>query len=91
MLGTGVGWELTDENASKFYARYRIMAELSGFDPLKPEQIHLAVGLRTNTSPETDAAWRKRIFENKYRLYTESYNRAVAENIAAIEASKGEE
>ena len=88
MLGTGVGWELTDENAPNFYARYKITALLNGYTPLTPEQVYSLVGLKTNTSPETDAKWRKRQLDYTTTQFKGSYNRVVA---ALAEAKEGED
>ena len=63
MLTTGVGWELTDKNAGKYYSRYRIAALTGGYNPLSMEDVHKLVGLKTNVSPEYDDAWLIRIIE----------------------------
>lgn len=85
MMSTGVGWELTDANAGKFYARYRIVAKLWGYDPLEMSDVYKMVGLRTNTSPETDAAWRKRVIDRDIATSIGQFDRFVAELDAAKE------
>jgi hypothetical protein len=59
---------ITEKNWTTFYARAHAIEKLSGAylsvdgspEPLRPEDIYNHIGLTTNVTRETDAAWRKR-------------------------------
>ena len=59
---------ITEENYQEFYKRYVQLQRANGWDNdelyLKPEDIHNAVGLSTNASTFTPAAWRKRLTDS---------------------------
>lgn len=94
MMFTGHGWELTDETADKFWARYSLIQAFDGSDFISPEDVYKVVGLHVNVAPETDAKWRKRMFDYEMQKRTAQYNRFVkklAEENAATEANEGGE
>jgi len=66
----GIG-EITEANAPEFYARLRAYELISGSllqgpegdRPLTPEDVQRHVGLRMNVSRESDAVFRKRLWD----------------------------
>jgi hypothetical protein len=64
--------KITEENWQKFFARLNFYERL--FSPwrrldgkpfyFKPEDVQMHIGLKTNVPPETDARWRKRMWES---------------------------
>lgn len=66
MMHTGIGWELTEENAAEFYARSKLLDALWGCllipkRSLTVEEIRAHIGLTVNVSPETRASFTKRV------------------------------
>jgi hypothetical protein len=58
---------ITEENYKDFYKRYVQLNRANGWDEphyLTPEDVHNAVGLHTNASTLTPAAWRKKLNES---------------------------
>ena len=97
----GLG-EITKENAPKFYRRLHAYERLNGAYILTqqgtphyitPEDILLYVGLKTNVSAETDAAFRKRTFDNfdrdAARIFTNELRRLERENAEKLAADLG--
>ena len=66
----GIG-EITQENAPEFYARLRAYELISGTmlqgpegdRPLTPDDVRRHVGLKMNVSKESEATFRKRLWE----------------------------
>lgn len=59
---------VSEANADTFYARLRTWQRLIGVpaeEQVTPEKVRRYVGLRTNVSADTDAAWRKRIIDRQ--------------------------
>lgn len=75
-MGVGLG-SITEANEAIFYARQYIWNKLNGFPPYTPEQIHSYVGLKTNVSDETQAAWQKRIMNGAILDATRYYKKAL--------------
>lgn len=77
-MAVGMG-NITEDSASDFYSRIRLYEKMFGtflmsFDdngkkehPITPEVVNRHIGLHTNVSKETDASFRKRMFENFFR------------------------
>jgi hypothetical protein len=83
MMSTGIGWELTEENAGEFYARCLILDKLdggtiplgAGYRDTTPKDVRLHIGLGCNVSPELRGKWTNRvihqIMNGKVRLFEE--------------------
>lgn len=83
---------ITEENQSDFYCRVAMYEKLFGTMlshwkdgkkisvPITPEDVHSHIGLRTNVSKGTDAAFRKRIVENFIREQKRKFNYALEED-----------
>jgi hypothetical protein len=82
-LSVGIG-DITDKNIDEFVARFRIIEKLQGpfiiedgkGRPMEDHELAAHIGLRTNVSNETRAAWVRRIFGNKQTSITDDYARA---------------
>ena len=56
---------IKEDNYRDFYKRYVQLQHANGWEPyLTPEDVHNAVGLHTNASRITPAAWRKKLNES---------------------------
>ena len=87
-MGIGMG-SITEDNESDFYCRIAVYEKLFGTMlsywkdskkvsvPITPEDIHNHVGLTTNVSKDTDAAFRKRIVENFVREQKRNFKYAL--------------
>jgi hypothetical protein len=87
-MGIGMG-SITEDNQSDFYCRVVMYEKLFGTMlsywkdskkvsvPITPEDIQNHIGLSTNVSKETDAAWRKRIIQNFMREQGNKYKYAL--------------
>lgn len=87
-MGIGIG-NITEDNASEVYCRIAMYEKLFGTMlsywkdskkvsvPITPEDVHNHIGLFTNVSKETDAAWRKRIIQNFMREQGNKYKYAL--------------
>ena len=58
-ISNGMG-EITEENAEEFFIRQDIWCRLNAFTPIPPEAIVQHIGLTTNVSPMTRAAWTRK-------------------------------
>lgn len=91
-MGIGIG-NITEDNASEVYCRVAMYEKLFGTmlsywkDSKKvsvaitPEDIYNHIGLSTNVSKETDAAWRKRTVQNFVREQKLKFDYAVKEDV----------
>ena len=87
-MGIGMG-SITEDNESDFYCRIAVYEKLFGTMlsywkdskkvsvPITPEDIHNHIGLTTNVSKDTDAAFRKRIVENFVREQKRKFQYAL--------------
>jgi len=78
--------KITKENAADFYARVSFYESLfnpllSSFEdgkqvyhPITPQDVKNHIGLSTNVAKDTDAAWRKRVFNNFVRDARAKFN-----------------
>ena len=95
-ISVGIG-EITEDNAPEFFARLRIVEELSGrflSGPstedlyIKPEDVHAHIGLSTNVSYETREEWAQRIIIGDGDGLRSSGDRAITEEEREQEISK---
>lgn len=71
---------ITEENYQEFWKRYVQLNHANGWDNyLTPEDVHNAVGLHTNASPITPAAWRKKLNESLEAWGKQQVKNAYAE------------
>ncbi len=87
-MGIGMG-SITEDNQSDFYCRVAMYEKLFGTMlsywkdskkvsvPITPEDINNHIGLTTNVSKDTDAAFRKRIVENFVREQKRKFQYAL--------------
>jgi hypothetical protein len=86
-MAVGMG-TITEDNWKRFAVRLDILQSLfgrhghvpdgnGGIRPIDHREVKGHIGLKTNVSPETDAAWRKRTFE-----------RAMQEKVYALTRSE---
>ena len=87
-MGIGMG-SITEDNQSDFYCRVAMYEKLFGTMlsywkdskkvsvPITPEDINNHIGLSTNVSKDTDAAFRKRIVENFVREQKRKFQYAL--------------
>lgn len=87
--------KITEENAIEFYARVSLWENmftpmLSSFEDHKkvyhkitPEDVKKHIGLSTNVSKISDAAWRKRMFDNFVREARSEFKRKTKEEVSA--------
>jgi hypothetical protein len=83
-LSVGLG-SITEKNLDEFVGRFRVMERLQGpfmrngdgsDSRLTDDELAAHVGLVTNVSNETRAAWARRIFVNKQTSETERFARS---------------
>jgi hypothetical protein len=81
-MSVGIG-DIREKNMDEFVARFRIIEKLQGpfiiedgkGRRLEDHELAAHIGLRTNVSNETRAAWVRRIFGNKQTSITDDYAR----------------
>jgi len=89
--------KITDANAEAFWHRVHAWETVSGpintsGRPMEPRDIALRVGLRTNASRITDAAWRKKLTETMRRDSDSAWRRTAGGTLsrATLDAEAAE-
>lgn len=83
MMHTGIGWQLTEDNAAEFYARCKLADLLAGellfingkAHEITPKFIKDHIGLRVNVSPETRTSFIKRYADISFDEWIYKYNK----------------